>query len=381
MSDYSSSEEGLGVTDQLEKDLLALLNSPIEPTTDRDNVEFSQSADWDAADSETPDEWAAKAKEAYALMQESVSSFADESELLLIPQSISVPSLFEMVSETIRSRIQSPNKTPVKTLAQLQSERDAHIASSTLPSFKLQSAFANSVEQMKALKFQLPQTNQISQRNEFPMGSQPVVSVQIYRKLNSRETKILEINFPLSVTLVDLFNFTTDLFPETRMWDGPQLVGSGLIIIGNDMFTTGDEDYSLPYSVWLTQIGVSHTIRRMESVTLGQIPQLLECCEKASGCFIQFCGSEILKMYFTNLALVHGSDISPKITYKRKLPRPIKCILCKTRAATLIIVNDVLLPQNPSHCCNSCYRRLRSDRAGDFVMPPDDVVVSEYCTI
>ena len=369
-----------GVTDQLEKDLLALLSSPLD-SAPGDSIEYSDSAEVDDAGAGTAFQWEMKAREAYDSLSEVVSGVKQTADLLGGSVSLRMPSLFEMVSETIRLNIES--NEPIKTLSQLTEEREAMLGQSDLPSFKLRSAFEGTgkanLDALKAMRFQLPQTNLVESP---PAGysegpQQAVVSIQIYRKLGSREIKILAADFSLSQTLLEMFRFIVNLFPESRMWDGPLLSASGLVIIGDDMYTTGPEDYANSYSVWLNQFGLSHTIQPMESVKLGELTCVgggeTSCC-----CFIQFCGSEILKLFFSNLSFAPSA---PRITYKRKLPRPIKCVLCRTRAANLVIVNDVMLPLNPSHCCNSCYRRLRSDGNGNFLMPPETVVVSEYCTI
>lgn len=375
-------DEAFGVvTDQLEKDLLALLSSPLESLTG-DSIEYSESAEFDDAGAGTAFQWEIKAREAYESLSAFLLSEVKQTEDPLGGSaSLRMPSVFEMVSETIRSNIES--NEPIKTLSQLTEEREAMLSQSDLPSFKLRSAFEGNdkanLDALKAMRFQLPQTNLVV--DSPPAGysegpQQAVVSVQIYRKLGSREIKILAADFALTQTLFEMFRFIVNLFPESRMWDGPLLSASGLVIVGDDMYTTGPEDYANSYSVWLNQFGLSHTIQPMESVKLGE----LRCVggKDTSCCFIQFCGSEILRLFFSNLSFAPSS---PRITYKRKLPRPIKCVLCRTRAANLVIVNDVMLPLNPSHCCNSCYRRLRSDGNGHFLMPPETVVVSEYCTI
>jgi 16S rRNA C1402 N4-methylase RsmH len=44
-------------------------------------------------------------------------------------------------------------------------------------------------------------------------------------------------------------------------------------------------------------------------------------------------------MYFSNVSLKKNST-EPTVTYKRKIPRFQRCILCTTRVADLIVVND-----------------------------------------
>lgn len=380
-------EEALGVADQLEKDLLALLSTPLEASRGF-TIEYLESAEFDDSSAETANEWALKAQAAHALLAETVAAI-DASDVR-VPSWLTVPSLFEMASDIIKEHIE--RGSPLKTFAELAEEREKRLASSDLPSFKLRSAFGGSdketIDALKALKFQIPQSNQIisvsSSANPVVTSTAiPVVSVQVYRRLNNRETKVLEIEFSLSHTILEMFRFIVSLMPESRMWDGPHMSDSGLVIIGDDMFTAGSEDYSRPYSVWLDQFNIAHSVRRMEDVELGEISTLIDYCKLATCCFIQYCGSEMVRIYFSNIAMIRMSagEEYPKITYKRRLPRPVRCVLCKTRAANLVIVNDVMLPANPSHCCNSCYRRIRSDGNGDFLMPPEDVIVSELCTI
>ena len=205
--------------------------------------------------------------------------------------------------------------------------------------------------------------------------------MQFYKTSSRRDVKLIEIDVPLHLTLHDVFTFVCSQLPNNYMFDGPLYAGSGLMAIGHDMYITGEEDYSVPIVDWLGP-NVPVTVSRMESCIVGQALRLSELCVDNSCGFLVFNGDEELRMYVSNVKLsstiTSDSATQPILRFKRKISRITRCVLCKTTAADLIILNDVMLPLNPSHCCARCYRRLRADRSGQFVTPPPDVLVSLY---
>jgi hypothetical protein len=231
----------------------------------------------------------------------------------------------------------------------------------------------------KNLKIQLPLQNAapVSSSNTSDLLSDSI-SIQFYKTSGRRDLKLLEIDFPLHSSLLDLFTFVCAQFPNNVMFDGPVYAGSGLIVIGSDMYVTGEEDYSAPICNWLGP-DTHFTVSQMDSCALGDMPSLTSLCSRNECGFLTFNGDEELRFYVSNITLSKtvASD-SPVITFKRKLTRITRCVLCKTTAADLIVLNDILLPLNPSHCCSRCYRRLRADRNGQFIPPSPDTIVSLY---
>jgi hypothetical protein len=203
------------------------------------------------------------------------------------------------------------------------------------------------------------------------------VTIQLYKNISNRDVKILELEFSISTQMDVVFNTITNHFPNDYMFDGPMYAGSGMIVIRNCMYVVGPEDYSIPYMSWLAgQKDVPDLeVVGMSSVILGNIPDLMNICLANEACFLVFNGDEELRIFFSNFT---NASTRPNVVFKRRIPRVTRCVLCTSRAADLVIVDDEMLPRNPSHCCSSCYRRIRSNTDGHFVPPAPNVIVSVY---
>jgi hypothetical protein len=361
----------MSVADEVEKDLLELLQrGPDEElvfVSNEKNERFKTAKEWSSA--------------ASAALDKLVKIFdRDSDEPIETKAELAVPSVDELVDEEIRSFLTHNDLSKVKQISELESERRATTASSTLPTFQLREFAQRNTETLRAIKFSLPPQNAlVSKALSAGISAIPAVSVQVYKTINNRETKLLEVTCPLDSTFFDLFRTITAVMPEARMFDGPQYADSGLFIVDGKMFTTGSEDYSQPFLTWLKQYDVSASVASMASQRIGELETLPSLVSESKCCFLLFCGSELLRIFFSNISFQQVTE--PTITYKRKIPRFLRCLLCTTRVADLIVVNDEYLPKNPSHCCTGCYRRIRSDAAGDFVPPGDHVVLSAFSLI
>jgi hypothetical protein len=257
-------------------------------------------------------------------------------------------------------------------------DRTESINSIPLPSIRLREFAEANPEMIKSSRAVLPAPNKIKRSVLGDSVGQAIVSVQVYKTMFHRETKILEVDLLLSDTLLDLFRVITEAQPETKMFDGPAYAGSGMILIGESMYVTGQEDYSAPYRDWATHYDIPHAKFSMEETTLGSLSNLPSLIATTACCFLFFCGNEMRRMYFSSLAIKKPETDYPRVTFRRRVGRVQRCCLCTTRTADLIILNDVMLPKNPSHCCNGCYRRLRSGPTGEFMSPGPDVILSPF---
>ena len=271
------------------------------------------------------------------------------------------------------------------TLSVIEEQVASRVNSIDLPSMRLKGYCCENEEFLKSCKAGLPSLNAVVKRRpQEPPDvdhSVGIVAVQVYRTISSREVKMLEIEFSLGHhTLYDVFKTIVDEQPEAKMFDGPTYAGSGMIMIGTTMYVTGPEDYSAPYTSWATQYQVPYEVQPLETTCLGSLPELPSLVAKGACGFLFFCGNEMRRIYFSDIALKPPIEC-PKFTYRRRVRKLVKCCLCLSRTAELVILNDVILPKNPSHCCNSCYRRLRSGPAGEFILPSNGTIVSPYLNV
>ena len=289
------------------------------------------------------------------------------------------------IEDTIRAEIQKHlDGCPIdhlRSLSSIQSDLNSRASRITLPTMNLREFADSNPTEFKNMKSLIPSSNAIvSKRSLVATDSVPTVSVQVYKTINSRDTKQLEIDLSLNNTLLDLFKTIVEHQPESKMFDGPSLTGSGMIMISERMYVTGHEDYSAPYVSWADQYNMPHAVHKMEEIELGSLPDLPSLVASGRCCFLFFSGSEMRRIFFSDLCWKSTSSecMYPLVTYRRRPGKIQKCMLCTSRAATLVVLNDVMLPQNPSFCCNPCYRRLRSDVSGTFILPDDDVIVSQF---
>lgn len=285
---------------------------------------------------------------------------------LSVPSGLNFPSLTEMVD----SEISSDNP---RCLSEIEAERDSKLGD--WESLKLKKNTLKSSNSLK--KLHLPGISQIP-----PRAVRPGVTlvIQIYKTVHARQLKILEVQVSPRDTLLHFFTLVISQLPASRMFDGPAYTQSGLILVQQCMYIAGPVDYSEPICVWMNQNSVSgFSVAKMAETTFGQ----LSMSAVSTPCFVQCVGNEELRFYISNVALVAGQPASVplEISYQRKVYKHTRCCLCTTRIADLVIVNDTILPKNPAYTCKQCYRRLRSARNGDFVPPPDSVIVSEHSQI
>jgi hypothetical protein len=326
--------------------------------------------------------WAEQAFDALNELRESVDealSLLDEDLL-----NLHVLSTEEIVNRVIQKVVNKEcNLEDLQTFEVIQREQAELVNSIDLPSMRLREFAGDNPEIIKNHRSALPTVNALK-APAFPSGSaleKTIVSVQVYKNMFTRETKVLEIEMLLSHTVHDLFNVIVDNQPETKMFDGPSYGGSGMILIGDRMYNTGPEDYSAPYHTWTSRYQIPHSVHDMDGVRLGDLPNMPSLVTSTTCCFVIFCGNEMRRIFFSGISIKHAEDNFPRITYRRRGVRLQRCCLCTTRTADLIILNDVILPKNPSYSCTSCYRRLRAGASGEFILPSSDVIVSPFFTI
>lgn len=367
--------EHLDVTQQVERELKLLLTTPSE------DFEFIDSQDMIPCNS--ADEWGEAALSALSSLYNAVENVPGDS----VADSCGIlhtPTLGELVEkEASRHVIGGEPISSLKRIDELEDERK-RLVNGSLTSVKLAEYFEKSdnIEIIKDIKFQFPHVNQITRSAYAGQAADvPVAAFQVYKEINHRTTKLFEIEIPLSGTVLELFQTIVDMMPEPRMFDGPNYAGSGMVIIGSTMYVTGSEDYSVPYRVWLDQFSIPYTVHPMGDQSVGGIPDLISVASESIGCFLIYNGNETLLLFLSNFTCRPADANFPVTTYKRRIPKVARCVLCLTRAADLIVINDEVLPRNPSHGCNQCYRRLRSDRAGNFIPPGEDVIVSTFSAV
>ena len=348
----------------LEKDLLDLLQQV--PT-----CVFTDYCDqW--VEGSSVGEWTQEFEAAMSDLGSALKS-VDMTDELVIFQRLNKKSFREIVDEEIDLIISGKI---AENIDELKSKFETKLVESQLESIQLSRTLSNQQYQknLQYTKFHLPMINAAQPPRAYEDISTLSVSVQVYTNINNRQTKLLEISFPVTSTLLDVFTYITDLIPSKRMFDGPQYADSGMILVGNSMYVCyGSEDYSKPYTSWLGS--AKHRVEKMENVLLFD----LELSEFWKPNYLVFNGDDEFLIFFTTISIVKSN--SPSVIYRRRMPRTIKCIACKTRIADLVIVNDPILPLNPAHCCGQCYRRIRSSRDGQFVQPGDNVVVSHFSQI
>lgn len=367
--------EHLDVTQQVERELQLLLTTP--------SAEFEFVDSQDMTPCKSADKWGETALSAVSSLHNAVKDVPGDS----MAESCGIlhtPTLRELVeAEISRHVIGSKPISSLKRIDELETERK-QLVNGSLASVQLAEFFekTDNVEIIKDIKFQFPHVNQITRPVYSAQAADvPVAAFQVYKEVNHRTTKLFEIEIPLSRTVLELFQTIVDMMPEPRMFDGPNYAGSGMVIIGSTMYVTGSEDYSVPYRVWLDQFSIPYTVKPMEDQSIGGLPDLISVASESIGCFLIYSGNETLRLFVSNFTCRPAEANFPVTTYKRRIPKVARCVLCLTRAADLIVLNDEVLPRNPSHCCNQCYRRLRSDRAGNFIPPGEDVIVSSFSAV
>ncbi|KAF4689867.1 hypothetical protein FOZ60_001060 [Perkinsus olseni] len=80
------------------------------------------------------------------------------------------------------------------------------------------------------------------------------------------------------------------------------------------------------------------------------------------------------RVYFTNVTPTRRSSPLPrKSSASRRIHQLLTANsfsqLCNTAYANMVVLNDPVLPNNPTFCCKRCYFRLRSDKTGRPVRP------------
>lgn len=287
--------------------------------------------------------------------------------------------LHEQVEREIQRVLRGETSSP-QTIDQIEERMRVENATCTFPlrTPELASYYSDAKFEkfFKNLKIQLPVQNAAPAVTPKSSGS-GCISIQLYKTGGKRDLKLLEIDFPLHSSLLEFFTFVCAQMPNDVMFDGPAYSGSGLIVIGSDMYITGEEDYSAPICHWLGP-DAQFTVSDMSSCILGEMTSITSLCTKNECGFLIFNGDEEIRFYVSNIKLSSSVADDPVITYRRKIARVTRCVLCKTTAADLVILNDVMLPLNPSHCCSRCYRRFRADRNGQFIPPAPDTIVSLY---
>jgi hypothetical protein len=347
------------LVDDIAADLMHLLAAGTSPVPTR-YMPYNE-----ASEGGTIDAHFAHAQSAWKGLGEALKAVDPIRPITVLPQRLDALSIDELVSEEIDRIIANEPSRPF-----------SEPASNGLKSFQLKESMDR--KYIDDLRLQLPMKNSVGyvcSESPYLADPQPVVSVQIYRRKPDRELKILEIDFSPESSLLELFVFVTDLFPNLKMLDGPLYRGSGALVVGDTIYVRGPGDYAGPYKEWLKG---KLEVKEMHATCIGELSD--NVCVDREACFILFCGDERLELFFSNLALKPPGRL-PCITYCRKIPRIVRCILCTTKAADLLVVNDERLPLNPGHCCANCYRRFRADGNGEFEIPDSSVIVSAFFQI
>jgi hypothetical protein len=339
---------------------------------------FVNSEESEASEFSTADAWKERAETA---MTNLTSLVSDVPTLKADFTGLNPLSIEDTIRAEIQKHLDGCPMDQLRPLSWLQSDLNSRASRIALPTMNLREFAGSNPAEFKHIKSILPSANAIvSKRPSGPTDAVHTVSVQVYKTVNSRDTKQLEIDLSLSNTLLDLFKIIVDHQPESKMFDGPSLAGSGMIMLSERMYVTGPEDYSAPYVGWADQYSIPHSVHRMEEIELGSLPDLPSLVASRRCCFLFFAGNEMRRIFFSDLCMkpTFSECMYPMVTYRRRPGRIQKCVLCTSRAATLVVLNDLILPQNPSFCCNPCYRRIRSDPTGAFILPDDDVIVSQF---
>ncbi|KAF4648273.1 hypothetical protein FOZ61_002921, partial [Perkinsus olseni] len=230
--------------------------------------------------------------------------------------------------------------------------------------------------------------------HRMPDGSEVVVSVDIYHtdQRNFRKNDHVESFDVLgSQTLKDLrdsFSFLAD-----RVFDGPKYAKSACFVMGDAVYTDSPDkpssndkpvDYEGHIRNWLRVHDANFTPRdraalpeitfaEMRSTTVQEaVERLYRSSPKAhSTCcyYLHYTNTEE-RVYFTNVTLldarVHSlvREVYPLRTHQKQKLYLKMCSLCNTAYANMVVLNDPVLPNNPTFCCKRCYFRLRSDKTG-----------------
>lgn len=367
----------------LEADLFHQL-IPSEFSDDVDDFRFEYTEEEETDQFRTGENWSKAADDAMKQLHALVSDASPMSSEFSF-SGLRLPSVHEMVNAEIARHMAGTPLNDLKSISLIEAERSARMNAIDLPTMRMKDFAESSTELIKSIRFSLPPANILENRVMPKVNSgvneRPVVCVHVYRPINHRETKLVGFELSLENTLKDLYLSIEECQPESKMFDGPTFAGSGMIIIDNDMYVTGPEDYSAPYVSWATQYSIPHAVHSMEEITLGCLYKLPSLVASGRCCFLIFCGNEMRRIYFSDLSLKPKGAFYPSMTYRRRLGKSQRCCLCNTGAASLVILNDVMLPQNPSHCCNPCYRRLRSGPNGEFQLPDENVIVSPFSVL
>ena len=370
------------MAESLEADLLGQL-IPLDSSEEADEFRFEYTEEEEAAELLTANNWSEVARDALKQLTTKVATASRISADFSF-SGLRLPSVREMVDAEIAKHIEGAPISELKSINVLEAERKARMDEIDLPTMRMKDFAESSTDLIKGIRFTLPPGNVLGSRPQRDANNVcPVVCVQVYRTINNRETKLVEFELSLENTLKDLYLCIEECQPESKMFDGPSYAGSGMIIIDSDMFVTGPEDYSAPYVAWASQYSIPHAVHSMDNVSLGSLEKLPSLVASGRCCFLIFCGNEMRRIYFSDLSLkpVPEGTVFPSMTYRRRLGKSQRCCLCTTGAASLVILNDVMLPQNPSYCCNGCYRRLRSGPNGEFQLPDENVIVSPFSVL
>ena len=347
-------------------------------------VSSDESADYvdftgEVGDSLTPSQWSMEAKRGMTRLR-TILSDADANDSTFEVERMHPLSLHEEVEREIQKVIRG-EVTKARSIDEIEKDRDEasrrcdyHLKSLELASYYTDEKFDKFFRNLKLHVSVLNGAPLVTSKSDSLVGC---ITFQFYKTSANREIKLLEFDFPLQFSLLDFFTFVCAQLPNDYMFDGPMYAGSGLIVIDQNMYVTGKEDYSVPICNWLGP-NVAYSVHQMSEVVIGEMPNLTSLCSSTDCGFLLFNGDEELRFFVSNIKLSTSVLDTPVMTFKRKLARITRCVLCKTTAADLVVLNDTMLPNNPSHCCTRCYRRFRADRSGNFISPPPDVLVSVY---
>ncbi|EER03973.1 conserved hypothetical protein [Perkinsus marinus ATCC 50983] len=230
--------------------------------------------------------------------------------------------------------------------------------------------------------------------HRMPDGSEVVITVDVYHtdQRNFRKNDHYESFEVLgSQTLKELrqsFSFSAD-----RVFDGPKYARSACLIMGHTVYTDSPEepsasdklvDYEGYIKNWLRVHDANFTPTQragLPEVTFGEmrtttvqeaVNRLYRLSPKAHSmcCFYLHYTNEEERIYFTNATVldsrVHSlvREVYPLRTFQKQKLYLKMCSLCNSAFANMVVLNDPVLPNNPTYCCKACYRRLRSDDTG-----------------
>ena len=203
----------------------------------------------------------------------------------------------------------------------------------------------------------------------------------VYGLENPREqlTKISTLEISSACTFGELYSSLLESLPSRRSYEGASYAHGGMLLfptppeVGVFVNRRGGENYC-DYSQYLGSTECTFIIADMDqSRIIDHLPKLVPGVEVGVGVggFLVHTGQECERIYIQNVRVRGGVVSESREIYRRCIRKISWCVLCASRVAELVVVDDSRLPLTPCFICKDCYRSFRSDVNGLFIDPPD----------